>query len=81
MGARSRDLQEVVWQLAVEEGVQPIVRACRALHDKGNWDLADPNFDQVLIHEINEQRKYIPPLGDLLIPPKKEQERPKARDR
>ena len=60
MSARSRDLQEVVWQLAVEWGpaVQPIVRACRALHDKGNWDLADPNFDQVLIHEINEQEKH-----------------------
>ena len=75
--ARSRTFQEVVWGLAVETGVQPIVQVCGALHDKGNWDLADPNFDQVLIHEINEQRMYIPPSEHFLIPLKKEQQHPK----
>jgi hypothetical protein len=52
---RSRTFQEVVWELAIEgRAVQPIAEACQTLRDKGNWHLADPNFDAVLILEIYE---------------------------
>jgi hypothetical protein len=55
VSTRSRTLQEVVWQLALEgPAVQPIVEACQTLRDKGNWHLADPSFDAVLILEIYE---------------------------
>jgi hypothetical protein len=51
---RSLTFQEVVWSFALEGRAQPIAEACQTLRDKGNWHLADPNFDAVLIFEIYE---------------------------
>ncbi len=50
---RSQTLQEVVWALAVRTGpnVRPIVQACEALHDQGNWNPADTGLDEALIRQ------------------------------
>jgi F0F1-type ATP synthase membrane subunit b/b' len=53
--ARSRTFQELVWLLVMDVGRPSLVQACRTLHDKGNWNLADRNFEEVLIRAIYKQ--------------------------